>query len=115
MAIAVTVTQESLAGSYAALATHASLHTADPGTTGANEVTGGSPAYARVAITWTAGASDGVYTTNTLTFNLPASTAVTHVGLWSAITGGSFRDKAVCAISSGSQRTVSVNATFTQV
>lgn len=114
MAIAVTATKESLAGSFAALATHASLHTADPGTTGTSEVTGGSPAYARVAITWTAGSSDGVYTTNTLTFNLPASTAVTHVGLWSASTGGSFRDKAVCAIPSGSQRTVDVNATFTE-
>lgn len=114
MAIAVTATKESLAGSYAALATHASLHTADPGTTGTSEVTGGSPAYARVAITWTAGSSDGIYTTNTLTFNLPASTAVTHIGLWSASTGGSFRDKAALVIPSGSQRTVDVNATFTQ-
>ncbi len=110
--VAVVATAESLAGSYAALATHASLHTADPGTTGTSEVTGGSPAYARIALTWTAGGSDGIYTTSA-TFNLPASTAVTHVGLWSALTGGSFRDKTACAISSGSQRTVTVNITTT--
>lgn len=110
--VAVVATAESLAGSYAALATHASLHTADPGTTGTSEVTGGSPAYARIPLTWTAGGSDGIYTSSA-TFNLPATTAVTHVGLWSALTGGSFRDKTVCAISSGSQRTVTVNITAT--
>jgi hypothetical protein len=110
--VAVVATAESLAGSYAALATHASLHTADPGTTGTSEVTGGSPAYARIPLTWTAGGSDGIYTTSA-TFNLPASTAVTHVGLWSALTSGSFRDKTACAISSGSQRTVTVNITTT--
>ncbi len=113
MAIAVTATKESLAGSYAALATHASLHTADPGTTGTSEVTGGSPAYARVSISWTAGSSDGIYTA-TVTFNLPASTTTTHLGLWSALTGGSFRDKAAVVIPSGSQRTVDVTFTFTQ-
>lgn len=110
--VAVPATAESVAGSYAALATHASLHTADPGTTGASEVTGGSPAYARIPLTWVAGGSDGIYTTSA-TFNLPASTAPTHVGLWSALTSGSFRDKAVCAITSGSQRTVTVNLTTT--
>ena len=31
--------------------THISLHDDDPSTTGANEVTGGSPAYARKAAT----------------------------------------------------------------
>ena len=114
MAIAVAATAESLATSYTGLATHASLHTADPGATITNEVTGGSPAYARVALTWTAGGSDGISTTSA-TFNLPASTAVTHVGLCSASTGGSLRDKTACAISSGSQRTVTVNITFTEV
>lgn len=39
-----------------------SLHTGDPGTTGANEATGGSPAYARKLTTWAAGASDGLVT-----------------------------------------------------
>jgi hypothetical protein len=44
-----------------AVAGYLSLHTADPGTTGANEVSGGS--YARQAITWNA-ASGGEQTSS---------------------------------------------------
>lgn len=36
--------------------THASLHSADPGATGTNELAGGSPAYARKAVTVNAAA-----------------------------------------------------------
>jgi hypothetical protein len=61
-----------------------SLHTADPGTTGASEVSGGS--YARVAVTWGTPSSGVVANTNQLTINVPASTTVTYFGVWS--TGG---------------------------
>lgn len=111
MPIAVNATKETLATTYTGLASHASLHTADPGTTGTSEVTGGT--YARVAITWVPGGSDGISTAS-VSFNVPASTATTHVALWSAITGGTFRDKAVCVIPSGTARVVPVNLTFTQ-
>lgn len=63
-----------------------SLHTADPGDTGANEVSGGS--YARKAITFAA--PSGKSTSNNVTLewtNMPACT-VTHIGLWDAQTGG---------------------------
>lgn len=71
------------------LATHASLHTADPGSTGASEVTGGS--YARVPITWNA-ASGGTKTlTAAVTLQIPSGTTITHFGLWSASSGGTFR------------------------
>lgn len=71
--------------------THASLHTASPGDTGANEVSGGSPAYARKAIAFNA-ASGGTMddSTNGAVFDVPASTTVTHVGFWSASTAGTF-------------------------
>jgi len=63
-----------------------SLHTADPGTDGSNEVTGGS--YARVAVTWGA-ASGGVKSNSAqLVFNVPAGTTITHVGGWD---GSTFR------------------------
>ncbi len=71
--------------------THVSLHTASPGDSGANEVSGGSPAYARVAIAFnapSAGSMDD--STNGATFNVPAGTTVTHVGFWSASTSGTF-------------------------
>lgn len=66
-----------------------SLHTADPGTTGANEATGGSPAYARIAAS-AGSASGGIVTFGNAVFNAPAAT-YTHVGAWSAATGGTFR------------------------
>ncbi|MGI5169880.1 phage tail fiber protein [Spirillospora sp. CA-253888] len=75
--------------SIAALCTHASLHTADPTTTGGSEVAGGS--YARVAITWAA-ASGGTKTlTGSVTINVPSGTTITHFGLWSALAAGTFR------------------------
>ena len=114
MAIATNQQKENLAVAYGNAATHVSLHTADPGTTGTSEVTGGSPAYARKAATWTAGTVDGVVTV-TVTFDVPASTTVTHVGLWTALTGGSFLDKAaVTSQAFASQGTYQVTLTYTQ-
>ena len=65
-----------------------SLHTADPGTTGANEVTG-SP-YSRLQVSFGT-PSDGVVTnTNNPEFSVPNNTTVTHIGLFSAATDGTF-------------------------
>lgn len=74
----------------ATVAVWVSLHTSDPGTTGASEVTGGSPAYARKAITWNAAASGGLDSSNAPLFDVPASTTITHFGLWSASSAGTF-------------------------
>ena len=67
--------------------TYVSLHTADPGDDGSNEVTGGSPAYAREAITVDAASAGSRSASTQPTFDVPASTTVTHVGYWSAIAG----------------------------
>lgn len=69
--------------------THLSLHTADPGTSGASEVTGGS--YARQAITWNAASAGQKTIVETPVFQIPGSTTITHFGLWSASSGGTFR------------------------
>lgn len=74
----------------ATVAVFVSLHTADPGTTGTNEVTGGSPAYARKAITWNAASAGALDSSNAPVFDVPAGTTITHVGLWSASSGGTF-------------------------
>lgn len=74
----------SVTGAYA----YVSLHTGSPGSSGASEVSGGG--YARKAVTWGA-ASAGVATqTGSVTFDVPASTTVTHIGVWSSATGGTF-------------------------
>lgn len=71
----------------AALGTWISAHTADPSTTGANEVTGGS--YARQQTTWGA-ASSGDRAGSEVSIPIPAATTVTHWGIWSASTAGTF-------------------------
>lgn len=71
--------------------THASLHNNDPGDNGANELTGGSPAYARKAVTFDAAASKQMIQNGTdPVFDIPAGTTVKYVGFWSAISGGTF-------------------------
>jgi hypothetical protein len=64
-----------------------SAHTGDPGTTGANEVTGGS--YARGQTTWGA-ASSGDQTGSQVSLVIPGGNTVTHWGIWSASSGGTF-------------------------
>lgn len=68
--------------------TYLSLHT-DYSATGANEVTGGSPAYARVASSWAAAASRAKALSAAATFDVPAGT-YKWIGRWTASTGGTF-------------------------
>jgi len=65
-----------------------SLHSADPGTTGASEISGGS--YARVAVTWNTASAGSVTNSNSLSINLPASTTAAYFGIWSASTAGTY-------------------------
>ncbi|MDP1793196.1 MAG: hypothetical protein Q8K63_03575 [Acidimicrobiales bacterium] len=74
----------------AGVAGYMSLHTADPGSTGTSEVAGGSPAYARKAVTWNAAASGNLDNNANPTFDVPAATTITHAGFWSAASGGTF-------------------------
>lgn len=74
---------EALRAATTGIAT-ASLHSADPGTTGANEISGGSPAYARKAVAFNA-ASGAVIgqTASDPVFDVPAGATVAYVGYWS--------------------------------
>lgn len=84
---------------FAAAGVYASIHTADPGTTGTSEVSGGSPAYARKSITWNAASAGALDDSNAPVFDIPASTTITHFGLWSAVTGGTFYGSAALSAS----------------
>lgn len=64
-----------------------SLHTGSPGTSGANEVTGGS--YARVQTTWSS-SSGGSKAGSQVTINVPASTTIEYFGIWSASSSGTY-------------------------
>src|SRR5262245_34229377 len=76
---------------------YVSLHTADPGDTGASEVSGGS--YARVQrdasdANWSAGTGTDGTTDNVATITFPTPSAnwgvATHLGLWDAASAGNF-------------------------
>lgn len=80
-------TKETAALAVTALGAYISLHTADPGTTGASETSGSG--YARKLTTWTGGSSDGSVAGSEVTFDAGAGT-YTHIGIWSASSGGTF-------------------------
>ena len=64
------------------------LHTAVGASS--TEVTGGSPAYGRKAITWNSGVNPKTIVA-AVTFDVPAATTIRAVGLWSASTAGTQR------------------------
>lgn len=105
MALATDQIKTALLNAYAAQGTWLSLHTADPGSTGASEVSGGTPAYARKQTTWGTPAS-GSMVGSKVSINVPATTVVA-AGVWSASTTGTYLDKLTIA-----STTVSANATI---
>lgn len=69
--------------------THASLHTAYSAT-GANEVTGGTPAYARKGITFAAAAGGSKASSSSPVFDVPVTT-IRFIGFWDALAAGNFK------------------------
>lgn len=81
-----------------------SLHTASPGTTGANEVSSGS--YAKVAETYAAAASGSSDLATPLVFGpVAGAVSVTHYGLWA---GSTFKGGNPCT-----NRTLASGDTYT--
>lgn len=69
-----------------------SLHTADPGNTGASEVAGGG--YVRQSAAFTNSGGNPTLARNNALIQFPVATAawgtITHFGVWSAAAGGTF-------------------------
>lgn len=78
------LTKNALAQAYADLAAKLSLHTGDPGTTGANDL-----GLTHSSITWGTPAA-GVVLSTEATFAVVAGSAITHVGVWDS--AGNFVD-----------------------
>lgn len=88
------------------------LHAGDPSTTGANEASGGSPAYARKQTTWTGGASDGSVVGTEVAFDIPAGT-YTHISCWTAASGGTFMwSQAIAGITFPGQGILKISPIF---
>ena len=99
----------------AALATRWAAHTGDPGgaNSASNEVTGGSPAYARKAVAWNA-ASGGTATQNgDVTLDIPAGTTVAWLSLWNTAGTVRYLKKDVTDEVFGAQGTYVIKGTTT--
>jgi hypothetical protein len=93
----------------ATLITFLSLHTDTVGSGSGNEVTGGSPAYARKSVTWSAASGGNLDNSNTSVFDVPAGTTIRRVGFFSASTAGTYYgDADITDETYGSQGTYTV-------
>lgn len=75
-------------GSFAVTTVYVSLHSGDPGETGAAEISGGS--YARTSDTFSAAASGATDNDSNIDFTSMPSCSVSYVGCWDASSGGNF-------------------------
>lgn len=113
MAIQTTTQKNTLAAAYGTAAAYGAVYTTTPGGSAGTEPTGGSPAYARIALTWSA-PSSGVVTV-TATFNIPSGITIVGAGVHTAITAGTYLDGAtVTSQAFASQGTYAVTFTYTQ-
>lgn len=112
MAIQTATQKNTLANAYGTAATYGALFTTAPGGSAGTEVTGGSPAYARKALSW--GSASGGVITATATFDVPACTVV-GTGVYTAVTAGTYLDgNTVSSVTFSGQDTVTVTFTFTE-
>lgn len=66
------------------LISHISIHSADPGSTGASEI------GTRQAISWSSASNGNLNSVGTQDFAVTSGQTIHSVGFWSASTGGSF-------------------------
>ncbi len=117
MPIQTAALRTTLADAYAAAVPYGGLFESDPGSTGsaAGEVNGGSPAYARKALGWSAAASSA--TSGSAAFDVPSGAAVSHFGACASNVAGTndVQDSTTVGPQSfSSQGTYTVTPTYTQ-
>jgi hypothetical protein len=111
MPVQTTAMKDILANAYHSSAAYGSVYTTAPGATQGTEPTGGSPAFARKALTW--GANNAG--TAVATFDIPASTTIVGAGVHSAVTAGTYYDGVgLTSQAFASQGTYQVTFTYTQ-
>lgn len=90
MALKTASMKNTLAIAYAANAAFGALYSTVPDTAAGTELSGGSPAYARKALSWSA-PSNG-YIEATVTFDVAPGSTVAGAGVHSAATNGTYLD-----------------------
>jgi hypothetical protein len=95
-----------------ALAVRVAAHTGDPGgaNSASNEVTGGSPAYARKAIAWSAASGGSAAQNGDVVIDIPAGSTVSYLSLWNTAGTVRYLKKDVTDEAFGAQGTYTVLA-----
>lgn len=114
MTIQTATQKNNLATAYGNAATHAAIYSTVPAGSAGTEPSGGSPAYARKAISWSA-PTNGVITA-TVNFDVPAGFTVRGAGVHTALTAGTYLDGGAVAAEQAfaSQGTYTLTLTYTQ-
>lgn len=101
------------ADAVGALCLRLALHTGDPGgaNSATNEVTGGSPAYARKACSWNAASSGSAGLASNVVFDVPGSTTVAYISGWNTAGTVRYFKKAVTSQAFAVQGTYTVLTT----
>ncbi|MER6892028.1 hypothetical protein [Streptomyces halstedii] len=76
---------------FGAVAVWIGLNDGPAGTTGANELAGGSPAYARQQGLWNPASGKVIALGGAEEFDVPAGSTVDNFSLWNASSGGVFQ------------------------
>jgi hypothetical protein len=114
MAIQTAAMKNICSDAYKAAAAYGAVYTTAAGGTAGTEPSGGSPAYARKALTWGA-SSNGVTTATAAVFDIPSGTTIVSAGVHSAVTAGTYYDGgAVTSQAFASQGTYTITFTYTQ-
>jgi hypothetical protein len=117
MAIQTATMKNTLSDAYKGAATYGAVYTTAAGASAGTEPSGGSPAYARKALSsgnaWGA-SSNGVASTPAVPFDIPAGSTIVSAGLHTAVTAGTYLDGgAVTSQNFASQGTYSITFTIT--
>jgi hypothetical protein len=114
MAILTTAMKNLLAAAYAAAALYGALTSTAPGSSSGTELSGGSPAYARKALSW-GSASAGAISASAATFDVASGSSVAGFQVHSAVTAGTYYDGVTLTTQAfASQGQYSVTPTYTQ-
>jgi len=113
MPIQTNTQKNTLASAYGTAAAYGAVYTTAPGGSAGTEPSGGSPAYARKALSW--GAPSAGVVTVTVTFDIPAGTTIVGAGVHTAVTAGTYLDGAsVTSQNFATQGTYALTFTYTQ-
>lgn len=111
MAIQTAAMRNILENAYFTSAAYGAVYTTAPGGSAGTEPSGGSPAYARKALT----GSGNAPRTAPAVFDIPSGTTIVGAGVHSAVTAGTYYDgTSVTSQAFASQGTYTVTYSYTQ-